>query len=59
MLFEVTKNNKVLSYTNDVSCIDDKETLSRMNKMGYKFKLNGKVIGLRDAIAFKEGVKMG
>ena len=41
-LFEVYRGKECLMYTNDLSAIYDKTTLTAMGKDGHRFKLNGK-----------------
>ena len=48
MKFEVfnDKDERAM-YTEHISCIPDKDILSSMLKVGYKFKLNGKAITIK------------
>ena len=48
MKFEVVNDkNNVLMNTTSTECIPNKDTLNLMSKVGYKFKLNGKVVTIR------------
>ena len=49
MLFEIyTEKGRRLFYTSSEECIPDKDILNSMSKAGYKFKLNGKQISLKN-----------
>ena len=48
MKFEVINDkNKTVMQTSHMSCIPDKNTLNLMQKAGYKFKLDGKMITIK------------
>ena len=49
MKFEVINDkNETVMYTDDVSCVYEKSVLNHMYKSGHKFKINGKIIALKN-----------
>lgn len=48
MKFEVVNDkNKTIMSTTSASCIYNKDILNSMSKVGYKFKLDGKLITVK------------
>lgn len=58
VLFEVYRGKECLMYTNDLSAIYDKATLTAMSKDGHRFKLNGKAVTPAQVVEYvKENFK--
>ena len=57
MQFEVVKNNKILFYTENISCIHDKPILQQMRNNGYIFRIDGKKVNIKEIELLKN--KMG
>jgi hypothetical protein len=43
MIFQVIRNGAVMMWTDHENCVPDKETCLGMLKVGYTFKVDGKV----------------
>ena len=58
MKFEIINDkNKVVMHTAYISCLPNKDTLSRMVKAGYKFKLDNKAITIKKFNEWLKGVE--